>query len=455
MVGQRELDADLIRAIVMPPGTSSDLRLRSFLSDPRLTTVAEHANQLIRRERLDAPEGSDAWVLISTAVREGMAAGEHEIDDMLAGRRSAIPPERLGRRESTAPRISKVVADYVNKLTAGRTIREAKGALASFVAVVGDPPLDEITRSDFIRFCEHEGSRTVGGKDPKSVVRPVSPDTLKKKVGLLRSAINRAIQRDPALGPNPAANLDASLFTKPVPRALMPEKRPLDVHELKLILQHPWFTGCASDTNTHEPGDYRLAGAHYWVPILAMYTGCRAGELGGLRLSEIRLEHEHPHIVIQDNEHRTVKGSYRRKVPVLDALLEHGFDRFVERVAQARQDRLFPDWKAPAVRVDASATAWSNGAIIRAFNRTVLPQQLKGILQAGVRQEVTFHGFRGAFKTLLGRQEYGIPTNYKHEIIGHAKDNLDKRYVREIDIADTYMAARHCRYRGLTLPPAP
>lgn len=115
---------------------------------------------------------------------------------------------------------------------------------------------------------------------------------------------------------------------------------------------------------------------HYWVPILAMHTGCRAGELGGLCVSEVRLDHQHPHLVIQDNRYRTTKGSYRRNIPILDVLLEHGFGDFVERVAKAGHDRLFPDWKAPAGRVDASATAWSNGSLIRAFSRTVIWQQL-------------------------------------------------------------------------------
>lgn len=455
MAHQRELDADLIRRLVLPRGLDSDPRLDAFLEDPRFEKIDDYVKRAVRRERFDAPKGSNAWVLLATAVREGMAAGEEEIDQLLAGKKSAIPAERFTRRAASAPRISEVVADYIRSLTAGRTIAEVKSALAAFVAVVGDLPLDEISRADFIRFCEHEGAKTVGGKDPHSIPRPVSPDTLKKKVGLLRAAINRRIRRDPEIGVNPAANIDASLFAKPVARAVMPAKRPFDVHELGLILQHPWFTGCASETAVHRAGPHRLNGAHYWAPVLAMHSGCRAGELGGLRVCEVRLDHAHPHIVVQDNEYRTTKGSYRRRIPILDVLLENGFGEFVERIASEGHDRLFPDWTGPGNRVDASSTAWSNAGLIRAFNRTLLPMQLKGILQAGVRQQVTFHGFRGAFKTLLGRHEYGIPTNYKHEVIGHAKDPLDKRYVGEIDLAETYEAIHRCAYRGLVLPSAP
>ncbi len=442
---RRDFDAQEMGAI---------LRDRKASDDPRLPDVEHSAAALIRQERLDAPPGSPVRAFVVRAVRDGLLAGHNDVDDILSGKRRALP-NRPRIRTSTAPRLSDVVADYTGQLRAERTIREANGALASFVAIIGDMPLDELTRQDFIAFCRAEGARTVGGKASDSVARPISPETLKKKIGLLRAAINLAIQTDRVPGPNPAANIDATKFTKPVSAAVMPAKRGFDVHELTLILQHPWFTGCESQSKIHEAGSHRLSGAHYWAPVLAMHTGCRAGELGGLRIAEIRLDHQHPHIVIRDNVYRTTKGSYTRRVPILDVLLEHGFGDFVERQATAGHDRLFADWEPPAGKVDANATAWSNGRIIRSFNRTVVRQQLGAILVSGARQEVTFHGFRGAFKTLLTRIEYGLNPNYIHEVVGHAKLGLDQRYIGEIPIADTYPAMHGCRYNGLQLPPAP
>lgn len=446
MIDQREWDAEQLRAI---------LEDRAEIDDPRLPNIAEQVARLIEEDRLDAPVGSNMHAIIMRAVREGQLRGQREIDAMLSGDTSAIPRERPRVQRSRAPKISEVLDAYLGQLRAPRTIREAREAVSSFISVVGDLPLDEVTRAEVVEFCKAEGARTIGGKTSGSVSRPMSPNTLKKKVGLLRAAINHAIQTEMYVGANPAAKIDARHFTKPVPKALMPDKRPFTVHELQLLVQHPWFTGCESTKRTHEPGTYRLGGMHYWVPILAMHTGCRAGELGGLRLSEVRLDHQHPHIVIQDNRYRTTKGSYRRNVPLLDVLLELGFGRFVERVARAGHDRLFFDWKPPAGRIDAGATAWANASLIRSFNRTVVPQQLGSILIEGARQEVTFHSFRGAFKTLLGRSEYNVPVNYKHEVIGHSKSDLDKRYDPFIPLADTYPVIRSCSYLGLLLPKAP
>lgn len=446
MITEREWEAEELRHVLLDMNESTA---------PRLPDLAGEVARIVAEERLDVAPGSYGWAALTRAVREGHVDGQREIDAMLDGKAPSMPPERLKGAEALAPRISEVMADYIARLRAPRTIREANTAVAAFIEAMGDLRLDEISRAEIVQFCQIEGRKVVGGKTKGSIARPTSPETLKKKVGLIRAAINHAIETERFAGANPCVRIDAKRFTQPVPKAIMPDKRPFTVHELQLLVQHPWFTGCASATNTHKSGPLRLDGMQYWVPILAMHTGCRAGELGGLRLSEVRLDHQHPHIVIQDNAYRTTKGAYRRSVPVLDVLMDLGFGEYVERIAKGGHDRLFPDWKAPAGRVDAGATAWSNAKLIRSFNRTVIPQQLKDILTEGARQEVTFHGFRGAFKTLLGRPEYGLPENFKHEVIGHSKSGLDKRYVGVIPLEDTYPVMRQCAYAGLVLPPAP
>ncbi len=446
MIADREMDAERLRGILLGFDTSTD---------PRMPDLSGDVELLVRELQLDVLPGTPEWAALMRAVRDGRLKGHRQIDAMLNGDAPVLTKELLKSKKASAPHLSEAVNDYIARLEAPRTLREVKSSLASFIDAVGDLRLDEITRAEVARFCRAEGSKVVGGKSAGSIKRPTSPATLKKKVTLLGSAINHAIETEAFDGANPFHRINVKRFTQPVPKALMPDKRPFSPHELQLIVRHPWFTGCASETNTHRPGPHRLNGMHFWVPILGMYTGCRAGELGGLRVAEVRLDHQHPHIVIQDNAWRTTKGRYRRLVPVLDVLIEHGFGEYVERIARAGHDRLFPDWKPPANRVDAGAPAWSNGKLIRAFNRTVVPQQLRAILVEGTRQEVTFHSFRGAFKTLLGRAEYAIPDNYKNEVVGHKKSALDERYVREIPLEETYPAIRRCTYAGLVLPPAP
>ena len=50
---------------------------------------------------------------------------------------------------------------------------------------------------------------------------------------------------------------------------------------------------------------------------------------------------------------------------------------------------------------------------------------------------------------------FGLHPNFINEVIGHAKSELDERYVGSIAIEETYPAMRHCNYVGLVIPPAP
>jgi integrase len=374
MVADRELEAERLKDILVGFDTSID---------PRMPDIVGEVQRIVRDQRLDVQPDTPEWAVLSRAVREGLIKGQREIDAMLSGAASAVPEERLKPKDSAAPRLSEAVKDYIAQPKAPRTLREVQTSLASFIHAVGDLRINEITRTEVMQFCKIEGSKTVGGKSKGSIERPISPATLQKKITLIGSAINHAIETEAFHGPNPFHKINVKRFTQPVPKAIMPNKRPFSPHELQLIVHHPWFTGCASQTNTHHPGSFRLDGMHYWVPILAMHSGCRAGEIGGLRVTEVRLDYRHPHIVIQDNAWRTTKGGYRRLVPLLDVLIAHGFGNYVERIASAGHDRLFPDWTPPANRTDAGAPAWSNGKLIRAFNRTVVPQQLRAILAEG------------------------------------------------------------------------
>lgn len=443
MLHDLELDAEHFRDV---------LERNAPTKDPRLD-IAALADGVILENGVHAPLGSVERSAVQKAVRDGVREGYREGGEYATGVRSVLPSVQGRTRPNSSPRITEVVTAYELTLTARRTKVELQGALRAFVAAVGDLPLDEIQRSHVSRFCQVEGAKQIGGKSRNSVARPVSSETLGKKIGLLRAAVFKATKRMTYEGANPFAGVDPSSFTAKTPPSIMPRKRPFTVDELNLIFQHPWFSGCASATNIHERGDHRLAGMHYWVPVLAAFTGCRAGELGGLMVNEVMIGDRCPHIVIQSNQFRATKGAYDRKVPLLDQLLELGFADFVATARAENRVRLFDDWKAPAGRPDTDDPAWSNGAVIRSFNQTVIPKALASSLRQGARRQVTFHSFRGAFKTLLTMQRYGIQTNYVHEVVGHEKFHLDARYVGEIPLDETYPAVRGCRYDGLVIPP--
>lgn len=450
-VEQYELDAAERRAAIVIPGFDD-------VDRPWLPSPVREARAMIDALGLDAPEASPTFGAIVAAIRRGYLAGAHDVNEILAGR---AKPSIAAEPESPAPQaptLSEAVAAYItHKRPKKRTITQIRTCMRELIDMVGDKPLDALSRADFEAYVQFRANRVVGTKSKDAVERPAALDTVKKSLGLLRAAIGHVIDhRDFAFeGPNPAVGIKVETYVQRVDKAVMPDKRPLRVGELNKLLQHPWFTGCASAKQTHASGDFRLTGAEYWAPIVAMHTGTRLSELGGLRIAETLLDDPHPHLVIRDNEYRTTKKGYARCVPVLDVLFELGFADYVERIRDSGADRLFPDWVAPVTGNNDDDDRWYNSRLVRAFNRTVVKKQLGSTLLAGARQEVTWHSFRGAFKSMLGASRYRLHPNIINEVIGHAKSEMDQRYIGTVPIEETYPAIRACRYERLVLPDPP
>jgi integrase len=452
MRDHREMFAEQRKAALLTQGAMGTLGTEE--------TPLAAADDVIELRRLDAPPGSTERSFVAIAVRQGRFAGEAAIDRLLAGEMPTgeHATTNSGAASRTGPTIRDAVDRYLaDKGVRPKTARELRTTLALFERIVGNKRLPDLKRRDVSDFIEALASKVVGAKSPDGIARPTARDTVKKRVGSIRTVINHAIERGIYEGGNVASSFRMASWVKSQDRAIMPEKRPFQEGELNLIFQHPWFTGCASARQIHKPGSTRLSGSHYWVPIAALYTGCRASELGGLKLAEIVLAGELPHISIRDNEYRPTKGGYARLVPILDDLLALGFAAYVDALRKRGEDRLFPDWKPPrrASDFDKDDAAWSNASIIRAFNRTVIVQQLKGVLSVGARREVTFHSFRGAFKSMIGLHRFNVPDNNINEVIGHAKSAMNKRYVSTVPLEETYSSIHACGWPNLHIPRLP
>lgn len=421
-----------------------------------VTSPNAEAHSLAEELGIEAQPGSRELGAIVSAIRTGVEQGYNGMLDIEAGRVRA----RLDVATADAPEASGLVlSDAVERYIAAKTrplktVLEIRRSLATFVRVVGDKNLSALTRGDFVTFVRHLAEQKIGGKGRGSIERTMSREAVSKYLTFLRSALNYAEQIELFGGPNPVTNISLTYLVPDQDARVMRKKRPFETDELNRVFAHPWFTGCRSPQMDHEPGSHRLADSRYWAPLTALLTGARAAELGGLMLSEVRLDHMHPHIEIAPNEFRRTKGGYGRLVPILDQLLELGFAKYVAKLREAGEQRLFPDWVPPKRlgKFDWNDAAWANAKLIRAFNRSVVPKMLPDKIKPGIRQEVTFHGFRGAFKSML--TGYQINPNTINEVVGHAKSGEDKSYVR-VPIEVTYPLMRHCRHNGLILPTHP
>lgn len=414
----------------------------------------EYARQYNNKWGFNVDEGSHDFGELILAVRDGRTEGRRDAIDLLGGKSlpdavSSTLISRFGSKaasSATQNRFSEVVTEQrrVSNFSK-KTLQKADRAQRLFIKLNGDKPVDLITADDIHKYIDAVATQEVGNTG-----KLVSRATVQSYLTQVSSPLVYAVERR-WLVQNPAAGHRIKHWVAPSDPVVTPPKRPFNTAELNEVFSYFWFTGCRSARQSHVPGAELLDDMRYWAPVLALYTGARAAELGGLKLNEIILGAA-PHFLIQPNEYRRTKSGKPRIVPMLDALVALGFLNYLSRVKASGSDRLFPDWKCPAERGgtdEEEQTRWSNSKWIRSFNRTVIPRVLPSQNAKVQRSAVTFHSFRGSFKSLLIRSGSEKMAN---AIIGHTETALDKAYLNVVTPEDLHREFHDASYKGLVLP---
>jgi integrase len=97
-----------------------------------------------------------------------------------------------------------------------------------------------------------------------------------------------------------------------------------------------------------QPDDAKKPG-QFWVPLIALYSGMRMGEIACLRIMDIERLEGVLAFRVRPHEGRALKTKEsRRDLPVHSAILVMGFEAFVDHRRGRGQpdDLLFPDGKA-------------------------------------------------------------------------------------------------------------
>lgn len=66
---------------------------------------------------------------------------------------------------------------------------------------------------------------------------------------------------------------------------------PFSPEQLQTLFASPMFTGCKSPARRSEPGTAIIRDGKFWVPLIALFSGLRLGEIVQLLVTDIR-EHE-------------------------------------------------------------------------------------------------------------------------------------------------------------------
>lgn len=275
------------------------------------------------------------------------------------------------------------------KLTA-QTVHEWRFAVAKFG---NDRRVEEIRRKDITAFVhgEIEAGRARG--------------TVKKYVQAIASALGYAVDMEWREA-NPARDVKV-----PGTDVEADDRLPYRKEHLKAIFSGPVHTG-GETVKAKEAG----GAAAFWLPVLALYTGARMGELAQLRADDVRQEDGVWFLdlnVYGEGQRLKNKGT-RRKVP-LHPDIHARFLAFVPRSGP-----VFPDMVADE----------KSGKVGKRFSRwwaRYMDQRARAMPGCGLDdRRLTFHSFRHTFKDAC--REAKIPAEVHDRLTGHSGGNVGRRY---------------------------
>lgn len=146
---------------------------------------------------------------------------------------------------------------------------------------------------------------------------------------------------------------------------------------------------------------------NFWLPLLALYTGCRLEELSQLHCDDVRQEVDVWVLDINDKNEKHLKNlSSRRLVPLHPFIMELGFHKFAELQRNAGHTRVFDKLKQIGNKYGHAPSKW--------FKK--YGERCGLVVEDGKK---TFHSFRHTAINCLAQQV--VNDNVLKSLVGHAK----------------------------------
>ncbi|OYW59615.1 MAG: hypothetical protein B7Z31_05510 [Rhodobacterales bacterium 12-65-15] len=194
------------------------------------------------------------------------------------------------------------------------------------------------------------------------------------------------------------------------------DRLPYSTKQLTAIFSSPIYTGCKSESRRSTPGLSIIRDGKYWIPLVAVYSGLRLGEIVQLLYKDIRTQDGIMYFDITkddddegDDKQIKTQSSYR-SVPVHKRLLELGF---LDHVSNAPSDgRIFAD-------IDQGQDGYYSHNFSKFWGRYV--RQI-GVFEA----KTAFHSFRHNFKDALTNA--GVSEVISKALMGHSEGSVHSSY---------------------------
>ena len=162
----------------------------------------------------------------------------------------------------------------------------------------------------------------------------------------------------------------------------------------------------------------------FWLPILALFTGARIGELSQLYLEDIKEEGGIHYLDINSNtpDKSLKNASSCRIVPLHPFIVNDlNFIRYIEKLKSKNIERLFFELKRERDGYGRSPGRWFNDIYK---------------VSCGISNNKSFHSFRHTFGTHLKHQL--VQDNMISELMGHSEGGQKSRYGKRFPVVHLY-----------------
>lgn len=376
-----------------------------------LVGLVTKAVQLARSDLADLMDGKDASIEHGAVVErlggnrasEARAATDEDIMSLFA----LYERERLreGKRADTIASERKTVEHFAKFVGKGMAVAAiSRSHIRDFKRALSEVPHRWTTRPELAGMQLADAARTwaaTGGatRSARTVNREVSE--ISAFLAWLKD--NAYIEENVATGFR--SRIDKAKHKYP------PYSKP----QLQELFSSPLFAGC-HPKREHQPGDEKVRDWRYWLPLCALYTGARAGEIAQLECADIRqVEGVWTFDFNEDGEETGKKlktASSRRAVPIHKVLIELGWLDYVQQQIAAGYQRVFADLQ-PGPRGD-----WS----YRPSKFWARYLQRIGLKRRGLN----LHSFRHTFADAC--RDAGVEGGVLQALLGHADHSQTGHY---------------------------
>lgn len=341
---------------------------------PHMLVVAPAAPLGVRDADAGAPRGLSSTILLTPAapiLADADDDGVCDDDDEDTIDHAALAAEPIAPR-SKKIRLSTALKEFLEQDQSDSRKSAARLDQATtirfMIDLLGDLRLDQITRGDIARLDEALSNipypKGFPGCRKASLYERYMYAQQNGWSGLQRAGVETVINRYRTalrvffvfLKKRNFYHGDLPTFTKLDDRLLCAMPRDaLQDDELISLVSLPLFTGARSTAHMWKPGRVLHQSDLYWALLILILTGMRPGEVGQIKLDQIRSDGEFFYIDLRPfdpSRGRVPIGelaqyktkSSARVVPIHPLLVDLGLIERAQLLLERGETRLFPDW---------------------------------------------------------------------------------------------------------------